>query len=178
MSLVNTSARYGAVSISMHWIMFLLIVAGYTCIELREFYPKGSDPREALKEWHFTLGMCVFALVWLRLLLRVFQQTPAIEPELNRVQHLLTVFMHGTLYLFMIGMPLLGWLILSGEAKPIPFDLPALMGENKELAHTVEDIHATIGQIGYFLIGLHAAAALFHHYLRKDNTLQRILPWT
>lgn len=176
MRLANTSTRYGAVSIALHWVMFLLIVAVYACIELRELYPKGSDTRDMLKDWHFTLGLCVFALVWLRLLLRVLQQPPVIEPPLGRMQHLLARFMHVGLYLLMIAMPILGWLILSGEAKPIPFDLPALMAKNKELAKTLEGIHGTIGEVGYFLIGLHAAAALFHHYARKDNTLQRMLP--
>ena len=177
MSLTNTSARYGTLSIALHWLMFLLIVAVYACIELRELYPKGSDPRNALKDWHFTLGLCVFALVWLRLLLKVLPRTPAIEPPPGRAQHLLAIAMHGGLYLLMIAMPILGWLILSGEAKPIPFDLPLLMAKNKELAKTLEDIHGTIGEIGYFLIGLHAFAALFHHYARKDNTLMRMLPW-
>ena len=79
----------------------------------------------------------------------------------------------------MIGMPLLGWLILSGEGKPVPFyglELPGLIAENEALAEDIEDIHKTIGEIGYYLIGLHTLAALFHHYFLKDNTLRRILP--
>ena len=67
MGLTNTNDRYGSLSIAMHWLMFLLLIGVYACIELRELYPKGSDPREALKTWHFTLGLTVFVLVWLRL---------------------------------------------------------------------------------------------------------------
>jgi len=80
----------------------------------------------------------------------------------------------------MIGMPVLGWLILSGEGKTIPFygmELPALIAKNKELAENVEDIHKTIAEVGYYLLGLHTLAALYHHYLVKDNTLRRMLPW-
>jgi cytochrome b561 len=76
-------------------------------------------------------------------------------------------------------MPLLGWLILSGENKPVPFfgiELPALIGANKVLAKQLEEIHETIGNVGYFLIGLHAVAALAHHYIHRDNTLVRMLP--
>jgi cytochrome b561 len=79
----------------------------------------------------------------------------------------------------MIGMPLAGWLILSAEGKPIPFfglQLPALVSENKGLADTIKEIHETGGTIGYYLIGLHAAAGLFHHYVKRDNTLIRMLP--
>jgi cytochrome b561 len=79
----------------------------------------------------------------------------------------------------MIAMPVLGWLILSGEGKPIPFfglTLPPLIGENKDLAHQIEGAHEFIGNALYFLIGFHALAALAHHYLMKDNTLVRMLP--
>ena len=179
MSTANTPSRYSSVSIAMHWLMLLLIIGVYACIELRELYPKGSDPREALKSWHFTLGLTVFALVWLRLVLRLVSPTPPIEPAPPGWQNLLAKIMHIALYALMIAMPVAGWLILSGEGKPIPFwglDLPALMGKNKELAHTLEEIHETAGVVGYYLIGLHAAASLYHHYLVKDNTLVRMLP--
>ena len=48
---VGTSQKYSTLSIAMHWLMALLIIGVYACIEIREFYPKGSDPREALKMW-------------------------------------------------------------------------------------------------------------------------------
>jgi cytochrome b561 len=41
--------RHATLSIILHWVMFLMLVAVYSCIELREFYPKGSEPRELLK---------------------------------------------------------------------------------------------------------------------------------
>jgi cytochrome b561 len=179
MAMTNTRDRYGALSITMHWLMFLLLVAVFACMELREIYPKGSDPREALKSWHFTLGLTVFALVWLRLALRLFQLVPAITPQPVRWQALLAKLVHLALYAFMLGMPVLGWLILSGEGKPVPFyglELPGLIAENEVLAEDIEEIHTTIGELGYYLIGLHAAAALFHHYFLKDNTLRRMLP--
>ncbi len=179
MAMTNTQDRYGTLSIAMHWLMFLLLVAVFACIELRELYPKGSDTRDALKSWHFTLGLTVFALVWLRFALRLYQVVPAITPQPARWQALLAKLVHLALYAFMLGMPLLGWLILSGEGKPVPFyglELPGLIAENEALAEDIEELHATIGEIGYYLIGLHAAVALFHHYFLKDNTLRRMLP--
>jgi cytochrome b561 len=179
MGLSNTNDRYGSLSIAMHWLMFLLLVGVYACIELRELYPKGSDPRNALKAWHFTLGLTVFSLVWLRIALRLFQLTPAIAPPIPRWQQVLSKLVHFALYALMIGMPVAGWLILSGEGKPIPFygmELPALMAKNKDLAHTLEEIHETAGTVGYYLIGLHALAGLYHHYFMRDNTLKRMLP--
>lgn len=175
----NSTERFGSISIGLHWLMLVLMVAVYATIELREFYPKGSDPREALKVWHFMLGLSIFGLVWLRLLMRIIAPTPRIVPAQKPLEALLAKLMHGALYLLMIGVPLVGWLLLSAAGKPIPFfglELPPLIGESKEVAGQLKDLHETAGEVGYFLIALHAAAALLHHYVKKDNTLLMMLP--
>ena len=175
----NTTDRYGSLSIAMHWLMLLLLIGVYACINLREAFPRGSDLREGLKMWHFMLGLAVFALVFLRMAIRLAGASPRIQPEPGAWQTRLAGLMHLALYVFMIAMPLLGWLTLSAAGKPIPFfglHLPALLGVDKALAGSLEGIHETIGTIGYYLIGLHAVAALFHHYVVRDNTLLRMLP--
>ncbi len=175
----NNKERYGALSIGLHWLMLLLLIAVYTCIELRGFFPKGSDLRESLKIWHYMLGLSVFVLVWLRLLLALTSPFPQIKSESPKWQKLSARLIQVALYVLMIAMPLAGWLTLSGEGKPIPFfglHLPALINENKNLAELIKEIHETFGTAGYFLIGLHAAAALFHHFVLRDNILQRMLP--
>lgn len=172
--------RYAATSIALHWLMLAQLVAVYACIELRELFPKNSDPREALKAWHFMLGLSVFAMVWLRLAARLLWPAPPITPTPARWQVGLAHFMHAVLYALMLGLPLAGWLLLSAAGKPIPFfglELPALVAPDKALAANVKELHTTAGSAGYFLIGLHAAAALYHHYLVRDDTLARMLPW-
>ena len=179
MNMKNSTDRYGSLSIAMHWLMLALLVAVYSAILLREEFPKGSDIRESFKMWHFMLGLSVFGLVFVRIALRFFGTTPRIVPAPPRWQHLLGVGMHLALYLFLIAMPLLGWLTLSAAGKPIPFfglELPAIWQQDKEFAGTLKDLHETIGEIGYYLIGAHALAALFHHYVVRDNTLLRMLP--
>ncbi len=52
------------------------------------------------------------------------------------------------------------------------------MAENHDIAESIEEIHEIVGTAGYILIALHTLAALFHHYLLKDNTITRILPGT
>ena len=179
MNWTNTKGRYGVLSITMHWVMLLLLIAVYACILLREEYPRGSDVRDALKTWHFMLGLSVLTLVIVRVAIHLTGPTPEIVPALPLWQRRLAGAMHLALYLFLVVMPLLGWLALSADGKPIPFfglHLPALWGADRELAHSLEDIHETIGEIGYYLVGIHAAAALFHHYIVRDNTLLRMLP--
>ena len=176
----NTTFRYGSLSIGLHWLMLLLFIAVYALIELREIYPKGSDPREAMKTWHSMVGMLIFSLTWLRLAARLSGPTPDIVPEPPNWQQLLAKLVHLALYALMIAMPVTGWLLLSASGKPIPFfglQLPALIGENKEIADQLKEIHEAFGTIGYYLIGIHVVAALYHHYFVRDNTLLRMLPW-
>ena len=171
--------HYSRLSISLHWLMLALLVAVYSCILLRELYPKGSHFREGLKTWHFMLGLTVLLLVLVRLIARLIGSVPAITPPPARWQAISAKVVHIALYALMIVMPVAGWLILSASGKPIPFfglELPALIGKSKPLASQIQEIHETIGTIGYYLVGLHAAAALFHHYFVKDNTLRRMLP--
>lgn len=159
--------------------MLVLLAAVYACIELREVFPRGSDVREALKDWHFSLGLSVFVLVWLRLMLRALFRVSPLVPALPPWQRWPAAAVHALLYALMIGMPLLGWTLLNAEGKPVDIFglvLPALVASNDALAGRLEELHETVGVIGYWLIGLHAAAALFHHYVLRDATLRRMLP--
>ena len=175
----RTTSRYGIPLITLHWLMLVLIVAVYACIELREFYPKGSTMREALKTWHYLLGLTVFALVWLRLLARFVGKVPPIVPMPPQWQLRVARAVEFAIYAFVVVMPVLGWLSVSAEGNAISLlglELPRLIGENEGLANQLEDLHGLIGNVGYALIGIHALAALIHHYVQRDNTLKRMLP--
>ena len=130
----NTRDHYGSAAIGLHWLMLLILVAVYASIEMRTFFPKGSDPRELMKLWHFMLGLSVLTLVSIRAVIHVIGPSPDIQPVPPKWQSLLAT------------------------------------------AELIKEVHETVGNIGYFIIGLHAAAALFHHYIVRDNTLIRLLP--
>ena len=175
----NSAGRYAIASITLHWLTLALFVAVYATIELREFFPKGSSPREALKSAHFMLGLTVFALVWIRIGARLLWRAPAPVDRGPAWQRLAARATHLALYALMIGMPIAGWIILSAEGKSIPFfglELPPLTASNQALAEQVEEVHKLVGTAGYWLIGLHASAVLFHHYLLRDGMLGRMLP--
>ncbi|KAF1066670.1 MAG: Cytochrome b561 [Pseudomonas citronellolis] len=179
---MNTSPvprRYGSLSIALHWLMLILIAATYFCMEFRGNFPKGSETRALFSQWHFMLGLTVFVLVWLRLICRLIYPTPPIVPQPPTWQMLLAKLAHVLLYGLMIFLPLAGWIIVSAAGKPVPFwglEFPPLVAENPDLAKQVKWWHETIAVAGYWLIGLHAAGALFHHYIQRDNTLRRMLP--
>jgi len=173
----STVSRYSPIIIGLHWFMFVLLIAVFATIEMRSLFPRGSDPRDLVKALHFMLGIAVLLLVVIRLGVRLSSPTPAIVPAPRSIENLLAKIMHIALYVFMIFMPIAGWIILSAEGHGVPFfglELPSLVGKNDELAEQVEDIHKLVGEIGYYLIGLHVLAGLFHHYIKRDNTLTRI----
>ncbi|WP_226507411.1 cytochrome b [Pseudomonas sp. MWU16-30317] len=173
-----TAQRYSTLSISLHWLMLVLFVGVYACIELKGFMPRGSIARSLLLGVHGLLGLGIFALVWIRLLGRL-RPAPAILPQPPAWQWALSFLVHGALYVLMIGTPMLAWLMLSAAGKPVPyfeFYLPSPLAIDPDTAHSLKEWHEWAGNAGYWLIGLHAVAGLFHHYWVKDNTLKRMLP--
>jgi cytochrome b561 len=180
MNFVNRTTKYGLLTISLHWLIFLLMAATYFTMEIRGIIPKEEPVRDILKLLHYLLGLSILALFVPRLINFLKSITPAIEPPHSHKQTVSASFVKFALYVMMIGMPLSGWLMLSAKAKTVSFsgiDLPMIIGENKRLAWVFQELHEIGGTVGYFLIGLHVLAALYCHYFIKDNTLKRMLPW-
>lgn len=174
-----THQRYTPLSIFLHWLTFFLLVAVYTCIEVKGYFPKGSALRDGLKTWHFIFGIAVLFITIIRLLNRSFTQSPAIVPPLTKLQQGFSHIVHTVLYSFLISMPLLGWLMVNAKGKTVAllgFSLPTLIQPDLQLANELYVLHEWIGQMAYFLIALHVLAALYHHYVQRDNTLSRMLP--
>ena len=172
--------RYNPLLIALHWLTALLLISVYCTMEFRGYFPKGSDARDLMKALHFMMGITVLLVVVVRLAVRLSSPTPPITPAPKPAELRMASVMHGLLYLFMLAMPIAGWVILSAEGHGVPFfglELPPLLDKNHNLAERVEDLHKLGGTIGYYLIGLHALAGLVHHYVKKDNTLRRMLPF-
>ncbi len=176
----NTNAKYGSAVIGLHWLTLLLVVAVYACMELRGWVPRASPWRGTLKSLHFSLGLSVLVLVAVRLAVRwAAGAPPPIVPALSVWQKRVARLGHVALYAFLFVMPILGWFILSAKGTPILWfgtSLPALMAPDDAMGEQIKSLHEGLATVGYFLVGLHALAALAHHYLRHDNTLVRMLP--
>lgn len=175
----NSESRFSPLVIALHWLTVLLLIAVYASMELRGLAPKGSELRGNIKSLHFLLGLSVLAVVVIRIWVRIQAgQTPRIEPPMHKWQALAAGAMHHALYAFMIALPLIGWLILSASGKPIVLfglPIPSLIGTDAKFSRQLKEVHEMLATLGYFLIGLHAAAALWHHYVMHDNTLVRML---
>ena len=76
-------------------------------------------------------------------------------------------------------LPLTGWMMVNAFGNNVPFwgmELPPLAVADRAAGLRMKELHETIASLGYLLIGLHAIAALYHHHVMKDDTLQRMRP--
>ena len=171
--------RYSAGQRRLHWLVFILVAVAYASMELRGVFERGSLPRTLMAQTHFWTGLAILAVLVPRLWLRLKRGVPVITPALPAWQAFVGGLMHWLLYAFLLVQPVMGLMTVWTDGKQImlPFigmALPALMTPNPELAHFLEDWHGTIGTAFYWIIGFHILAGLYHHFVRKDDTLRRM----
>ncbi len=172
---LSPQERFSRPAILLHWAIFVLVALAYLAIEIRG--PKGSASRIFWTATHFWAGFSVLILSIVRVAWRSYRSPPAPEADLPILQ-LLSKASHLVLYIFIITQPILGILTVNLGGHPV--NLPGLgsftvIGPDHDLAKTVKDIHETLGNVFYWVIGLHALAALWHHFVKRDNTLRRII---
>ncbi|WP_206485221.1 cytochrome b [Thalassotalea sp. G2M2-11] len=174
MSSDNQLHKYSPSLRTLHWLMFVLIALTFIFIEFRSLFDKGTDERELMKLIHFTLGFSVFILMLVRFIVRS-QSTN--KKAISTVHPKVAAYIHLAFYGLFLLMPILGWLTLNAEGKDLVFlglELPALINPNESLAELFEETHETIGKILYLLITLHVLGALFHHFVKKDQTINKM----
>ncbi|MGH8050005.1 MAG: cytochrome b [Arenimonas sp.] len=180
MAIKNSSQTWGSLNIGLHWLTVILIlslmVVGLIMTEL----PNGPQKIQ-IYAMHKSFGLTVLALTVIRLLWRLFSITPEEVPDTPKWQSWAAKFTHGVLYILLFAMPISGWLYNSAAGFPLKyfglFKLPKLSGYDPQLKEMAGDAHETFFYILALLMLMHAGAALKHHYLDKDNTLTRMLPW-
>lgn len=180
MATAHEPGKFTAAQRWLHWLMALLVLVVYLVITQRDIFPRGSDGRGLMMQAHFWTGLLLFALAWPRLWLRRRHPAPAVVPALPAAQRIGGASLHVALYLFFVVMPLLGLATAWTDGKQVLLPLagtplPALLAPDRALAHTLQDVHETIGTVFYWVIGLHVVAALYHHFLRRDTVLERML---
>jgi len=179
MPIRNPTDRWGAVSIGLHWLTLLLVLAlvlvGFLMQELAN-----SPTKIQVYALHKSFGLAVLALTLLRLLWRLLARAPAPVPGTPRWQAAVASGTHAVLYAILLAMPLSGWLYNSASGFPLRFfnlfALPKLSGYDADLKAFALAAHEWLFIALAAIVALHAAAALKHHYLDRDATLSRMLP--
>jgi len=173
-------SRYSSRARWFHWLSFAFVLLAYVLINVREFAPRGSDARALIMQSHILAGLVVLALVVPRLLGRLRgPPPPPISPPIASWEATLSRVTHVALYAFLFVQPILGVLTVfaGGHAITIPFtslQIPSPMTGSHDLGERFGDIHGWVGTVFYYVIGLHILGALWHHFVRHDDTLRRI----
>lgn len=171
--------RYSVLVRAAHWLTVLAIAAAYLLVEVGDEGERAGGVAPAL-QWHYVAGLLVLLLLIVRLPALAAGRFPPIQPAPGRFTHLLARITHLALYAFLLAQPLLGILEvnLAGEAVTLPglgWSLPMLVAPDHAWHERIGELHEELGEIFYWVIGLHIAAALWHHLVRRDNTLRRML---
>jgi len=137
-----------------------------------------DDTTNQLYSTHKLVGFVLLWVVLARIAYRLFQGAPPPEPTLEPWQRMGSQVVHYSMYALLLLMPILGWIGISlYPALDIfgAFSLPALAEPNEELASQVLAVHKTLAFVLLALIIGHVGMALFHHFVRRDNVLWRML---
>ncbi len=174
-----SDSRYPPWVRRLHWLIFILVVCALALIYLHGWSPRGSKLRTDALWAHMQFGITILLIVATRLLVRVRSgSAPPITPPSPRWQMALAKLVHVVLYVLLFAIPLLGITMMVSRGHPWNFlgiPLPHLSSPDRQLAHQLESIHGTLGNILMYLAAAHALVGLFHHFVRHDNTLKRML---
>lgn len=173
------AVRYGAVAQGFHWLIAVLFIAAVAIAWYMVDLPL-SPYMVKTYNLHKSIGVTILALAVLRLLWRQFNRPPPLPSTMPQWEQRVAHGAHILLYLLLFAQPIIG--IVFSWAAGIPvvvfglFVLPNLMAANESLKEILQWVHIYVGWSFVGLVVLHAAAALRHHFLLKDDVLRRMLP--
>lgn len=169
--------RYTGAAQALHWIIALTIFGMFTLGLLFD-----SIPRNTRQWWinlHTVTGLFLFALVLFRLFWRIGHKPPALPEGSSDFVRISSSAAHHTMYLLMIAIPVSGMIAYIWHAKAFDFGLFKLdfaVANNKPVYDPAEQFHKYMGFVLMGLVALHILAALWHHFLKKDGLLLRMMP--
>ncbi|MDP9125062.1 MAG: cytochrome b/b6 domain-containing protein [Pseudomonadota bacterium] len=168
--------RYDRRTLALHWLTAALVVALWLLGQTIDWFARG-DPRAIARSAHIALGV-VLALVLARRIWWRFGGGVHLPPTGAGVADRLATATHTLLYLLLVGTVLLGvanaW--VRGDTLFLLWKIPAFDAGNTALRKSVEELHSWAANLLLIVAGLHAAAALLHHFVLKDGVLRRMLP--
>ena len=173
----DTAIKLGKISIFNHWLLALLMIAMLGFGLYLEEMPR-SESKAELMDVHKSVGILVLMLGLWRISWRIAQGPLSRLSGIKTWEHHAAKAMHILLMVGIVVMPVSGWIMVETKGYNVSFfglfNMPAL-AENPELHEFAETIHAVAAKILILAIVLHAAAAIKHHVINKNDTLKRML---
>jgi len=172
------TAGYTPAAKALHWLIFVLVASQFVVsIFMPDVGPR-TEPGTLLN-LHFSLGVLILMVMTVRWVHRLLHPVPLEAADAPAWERSLAKATHRIFYLILTVSPFLGWASASSHRLPVTFfglTLPALAEPRTRWANTAGDIHAYTMWTLLAIIVVHAAAALYHHFVRHDSVLRRMLP--
>ena len=169
--------RYGPAAMLFHWSMFVLVVVVGGLGLMHDSWPK-----ETQAFWinvHALVGLLLWFLLFARFGWRLSHRPPVLPPEVGAFSRRLSAPVHFMLYALMFVIPILGIVTFIWHGRVFDFGIFQVnfgVKSNKAVFHPTEDIHGYLAYALFALAGVHALAALWHHFIQHDGVLRRMWP--
>lgn len=176
--------RYDSFTLTLHWITAFSVIFLFASAHIWALLERGTPLRKGLQSVHISCGILLAAVMVVRPLWRLFSQRrarfampPAAGSRWSRIS---AHAVHGMLYLLLFSQVCLGFLFRWAQQEPFTFfglfPVPTWIAVDPSLKHQLGGWHDTVAWALIILACVHALAALFHHYILRDNVLRRMLP--
>ncbi len=175
----NTRTNWGSVSRSFHWGLGFVIIGMIAYGWWMNHFPARPD-RFFYRSIHADIGYAVLLLMVIRLIWRWINPVPALPGDTPRWQRIAARVSHGALYGVTVLVALLGW-AHSGAHKPDYADwfglfrVPQFTSAGKASADFYENLHIYAAYVLLALIAIHVAAAIWHHFVKRDSVAVRMI---
>jgi len=178
-SFSSAGVRRPAALIFLHWATLILIALVVGIAFVREGIEEKAV-RAVLINLHRSLGLAIALLAIVRIGVRLAKRPLPSSAPMSPLARLAAETTHLGLYVLLFALPLIGWALSSANGKPVGFfglvTLPPLVDEDEDLGDSFAAYHEAGAWLLLAMVGLHAAAALFHHFVKRDNVLRAMLP--
>jgi cytochrome b561 len=175
--LKNTTDSYGLIARLFHWIIFLMVIGVILGGNIVADMPNGPG-KAVMIGMHKSSGFAILVMVLLRLLWRLVNPLPR-DLGASRFQNKLGHSMHFFLYILLLSQPIAGILMSQSFGHPVYpfgwFKVSTFVNENIRLGKMLHEIHETLWVVLAISVGIHAVAALKHHFIDKNRTLMRMI---
>jgi cytochrome b561 len=177
MTLRNTAVSYGSITKFFHWLVFVLLLIMFIVGYLLDDVPK---PYQGMVyNLHKLTGLTILFLMILRALWALSNPKPLLPMDTTWWEKAAERSVHILLYIFVMAMPMAGWIgsVAADRAPHIGnFKLTLPIAPDKALSEAAFNLHGLFALIILGLVAIHVSAALYHHFIRKDNVLLRMMP--
>ena len=178
MCLWNTKEKFGLSMRFLHWSIFLLFIAQFFLVYRREYFSDDMPQKLDYILRHKAIGVVILLFTITMLIARYIGTRPPFPENMPPVQKKVARVMHFCLYASMLLMPISGYLMSTFSGYGISFfgwfQLPKLVAEHKAYAQCCYQFHQMLSYVIIALVSAHVIAAIYHHFVKKDNVLKRM----